>query len=268
MNRMRGDQEGVKARLRIVAAARGTAAGHALDEATVERYAATIALLPPPPCAVLDVGCGTGVLVDVLGELGYQAFGIDINPAAMEGMSMPHRVGGIDAIPEEDQSVDVVLANEILEHLRIGVYEAGIRELARVARQRVVITVPNAESLAASSTRCPYCGCMYSAHGHVRRFDRTHLPALIPSFSLSHSGEVGPYKLRHNLIEWHVRRRLLGRWPAAPSRTCPQCGFRQPGEPTVRSGQGSGLSRAARWIAAVPWRRWWLIAQYDRSADP
>jgi SAM-dependent methyltransferase len=39
------------------------------------------AALPPSPCTVLDIGCGTGSLSTVLVELGYSVTGIDIAPA-------------------------------------------------------------------------------------------------------------------------------------------------------------------------------------------
>jgi ubiquinone/menaquinone biosynthesis C-methylase UbiE len=37
--------------------------------------------LPPPPVAVLDIGCGTGSLCLALAELGHQVSGIDFSPA-------------------------------------------------------------------------------------------------------------------------------------------------------------------------------------------
>jgi 2-polyprenyl-3-methyl-5-hydroxy-6-metoxy-1,4-benzoquinol methylase len=40
-------------------------------------------LLPSPPVAVLDAGCGTGSLSTLLGSLGYRVTGIDVSPAML-----------------------------------------------------------------------------------------------------------------------------------------------------------------------------------------
>lgn len=40
--------------------------------------------LPPAPCAVLDMGCGTGSLSVVMASLGYQVTGADLSPAMLE----------------------------------------------------------------------------------------------------------------------------------------------------------------------------------------
>ena len=257
----------ISERLSALAAERSGQAYHRLNAATVERYLATIGRLPVPPASMLDVGCGRGVFVDVAAECGYAAQGLDVNAAYMDSMRSPHLVGSIDAIPLPDRAVDVVVAGEVLEHLPVDVYARAPTELSRVARDRVLITVPNAESLEAGSTRCPGCGCIYSRSGHVRRYERRQMAHLIPGFVLTHLSAIGPYKVRHRTIEWVIRRRLLGRWPSEPGRCCPQCGLVQPGQP---GGAGprkpAGLvRRVARFVASAPWQRTWLLAQYDRA---
>ena len=254
------------ARLAHLVRTRSGLGGHALEESDIDRFVATVARLPQPPASVLDLGCGTGVLVDVLGELGYITLGIDTDETAMAAMAQPHLVGDIAALPVEDRAYDVVVLNEVIEHLPVEAYRRGIAEAARVARHRIIVTVPNAESLESASTRCRQCGCVFSIHGHVRRFDRDAMAGLFPGYELSSIGTVGPYKLRHRTVEWFLRRRLLGRWPAQPGSLCPQCGFRQPGAASARHGRSNPIGRLARWAYAMPWERWWLVAQYDRAS--
>jgi SAM-dependent methyltransferase len=45
---------------------------------------AVFSLLPPPPAAVLDAGCGTGWLTWMLQRSGYEATGLDVAPRAIE----------------------------------------------------------------------------------------------------------------------------------------------------------------------------------------
>lgn len=241
-------------------------AGHArLNADDAARFRSAARLLPPVPATVLDVGCGVGVLSDWLAGRGYAVTGVDTDEALMERMETPHRVASIDALPFEDRSFDAVVASEVLEHLPVEVFERSRGEMARVARTAIVVTVPNAESLESASTRCPACGCTYSIHGHVRRFDEGTLRELLPGWRLGELEQVGPWKARHRSVEWVVRRRILGRWPAQPGAICPQCQYRQPGAASRAAGGGNALSRAARLAASAPWReRWWLSARYER----
>jgi SAM-dependent methyltransferase len=45
---------------------------------------AIIDLLPPPPARVLECGCGTGWLAQLLQKCGYQVVGADVSPFAIE----------------------------------------------------------------------------------------------------------------------------------------------------------------------------------------
>lgn len=67
----------------------------------------------------LDVGCNIGILVDEAQSLGYEAWGIDLDPAAIahgtaQGRRLHH--GPLDSLPV-DQPFDVVVANHVLEHV-------------------------------------------------------------------------------------------------------------------------------------------------------
>jgi SAM-dependent methyltransferase len=97
----------------------------------------------------LDLGCGDGILTDVLlREVGpHRLVGIDIDPleiAAARRFPFYERLHTCpgDAIPEPDESFDFVISNSVLEH--IPDLEATIAETARVLRPggRFFFTVP------------------------------------------------------------------------------------------------------------------------------
>jgi SAM-dependent methyltransferase len=255
--------------LASTAAARRGTADQLLNPSDTDRFVKTIEAIPAGARTVLDAGCGLGVLTDTLAALGYDAHGIDLDPDAMTEMRAAHDVGSIAALPYADASFDVVIANEVLEHLPVDVYAAALPELGRVAAQAVVVTVPNAESLESASTVCPMCRATYSIHGHVRSFQRERMGGLIPGFRLARLGTAGPFKVRHRTVEWYLRRRLLGHWPARAGAVCPQCGFRQPGAPaSTELGRGGGvLGRTARLAVGFPWQRWWFVAAYEAEAN-
>lgn len=253
--------------LRAESSARRGAAGHFLSESDVTRLLATITAVSADTRSVLDIGCGLGALTDTLEASGYEVTGIDVDDEAMRQMRAPHQNASIADIPFGDRSFDTVILNEVLEHLPEAVFTAGVREASRVAARHVIVTVPNGESLESASTRCEACRCVYSVHGHVRRFDRRDLEDLIPGFRLTDVRTVGPFKVRHRSFEWFIRRRLLDRYPVAPGTVCPQCLTTQHGlARSTELGAGSRLGHVVRVIAGAPWSRWWLIGIYARDA--
>lgn len=94
------------------------------------------------PGSLCDVGCGTGHLIGRLAQRGdLRAFGVDLNIAP------DNHVGGvafieaaIERLPFADRAFDTIVSTHTLEHaLDI---EAAVRELRRVAAQRLIIVVP------------------------------------------------------------------------------------------------------------------------------
>lgn len=100
------------------------------------------------PDSILDVGCGEGFLSAHLhAELKDVAFtGVDASEGAIEfardsfGDVGLFEVGDIFDLRFADNSFDVVVCSEVLEHLTDPA--AAVRELLRVARKAVVLTVP------------------------------------------------------------------------------------------------------------------------------
>lgn len=95
--------------------------------------------------SVLDVGCGTGYLVDLLARRhpGRRFAGVDflIDDATRSRLpSVDFTEGKIEALPYDDNSFDTVICTHVLEHvLDIA---GAVRELRRVARHRLLIVVP------------------------------------------------------------------------------------------------------------------------------
>lgn len=107
--------------------------------------------LPPDP-AILDVGTSTGANLRLLQEMGFtNLLGLDRSPEAIrwcegKGLGTVQR-GDICSIPFRDESFDLILATDIIEHVDDDIM--ALKELQRVLKKsgRIVITVPTFPSL-------------------------------------------------------------------------------------------------------------------------
>jgi SAM-dependent methyltransferase len=126
------------------------------------------------PARVLDVGCGSGRILEQLSRLGSLA-GLDSSEdsiaAARDRVVGDIRLGLAESLPWEDESFDLVLALDVIEHTPDD--RRTLREMLRVTRPggRLVLTVPAYELLWSDHD---------VASGHYRRYRRRTLrPALI-----------------------------------------------------------------------------------------
>lgn len=99
---------------------------------------------------VLDVGCGTGAVLDFLREKGYQVEGVDNNAEAIEycrAKGLHVSMGAAEGMNYPDESFDVVLALDVLEHLKDD--RAALKEIFRVLKKggHLIATVPAHQSL-------------------------------------------------------------------------------------------------------------------------
>jgi len=89
---------------------------------------------------ILDMGCGEGVVVEKYRKLGYNITGFDLNYSS-DYVS----IGDILKIPAENESYDLVLCLDVIEHLEYGEQRQAIKELNRVLKRggKLILAVPN-----------------------------------------------------------------------------------------------------------------------------
>lgn len=97
-----------------------------------------------PKPKILDVGCGTGANLEMLGEFGT-AEGVDVSDEALEfcrGKGLKVHKGLAEELPFADESFGIVTALDVVEHLDDDI--AGLREMRRVLKKggRALVFVP------------------------------------------------------------------------------------------------------------------------------
>ena len=98
--------------------------------------------------SALDVGCGEGFTLNKLSEnkIGKRLEGIDFQKTAIDLGRKFHpnlvlKQGDIYKLPYEDNSFDLVMATEVLEHLEDP--KKALSEIQRVSSKYVILSVPN-----------------------------------------------------------------------------------------------------------------------------
>ena len=185
------------------------------------RIADTLAMIPEDTESVLDVGCGPGKLLHRI-PVG-KAYGTDLGRVGLKHVRRPVARSSILELPFASNSVDVVLCAEVMEHLDPTHLAQAAKELYRVARRSVLVTVPYQEQLLASSHQCPSCECVFHLHGHQQSLHEDDIRVLFPDdaeVTTRFSWKVRPY--------WEPLLRLrtsrFGLWKLSPHTFCPQCG--------------------------------------------
>jgi SAM-dependent methyltransferase len=114
--------------------------------------------LVPDGARVLDVGCATGYLGAALAERGCRVWGLDQDERALQSAAAAYEeVRAIDLertddLPWAEGSFDVVVAADVLEHLRDPVAVLRLLERYLAPDGRLVVSLPN---VANASVRLP-----------------------------------------------------------------------------------------------------------------
>lgn len=201
-------------------------ASERFDPAAAERWGRTYHryLTPYLPrdrsAAILDAGCGAGMLLHLLSGLGYQSLtGVDISaeqvalarqvvPDVSEGNALKH-------LRSYGQHYDLIFALDVLEHL----YKDEILEFldacfaALRPGGRIVLQTPNADSPWVSTVR-------YGDFTHELAFNRKSLAALLrrAGFTGVEAKELGPIARGHSVassiraVAWQAIRGGMMLW--------------------------------------------------------
>ena len=128
-----------------------------------------------PDETVVEIGCGEGELLSrlVAWRPARRHFGFDVSrEILLEARRHPGitvALQSAERLALHDGAADVVVASEVLEHLRDP--EAALREIARVARRRVILSVPREPIWRVlNCARLRYLADLGNTPGHLQHF--------------------------------------------------------------------------------------------------
>lgn len=240
-------------------------------EAISGRIDTTIELIPSSTTSMLDVGAGDGRLATAMAGRRPSLAPLVVTDRSLTGLARSQAVrvaSSGDALPFRSQSFDTVTACEVLEHLPHAIFDLTCRELGRVARDNVVVTVPNEEQRKRANLKCRHCGCVYNRLRHLRSFSPRSLETLVPGFRITRVLAFGPHPPVYPRAVRAAAERL-GVLHVPAHAVCPQCGSHAAHNP-ARASSGSdataALRRYRRIRQLVPHSRrpYWLAAVYQR----
>lgn len=188
-----------------------------------ERLNVIKSAIPSDVKTILDAGCGNGAITNAL-EADYEVLGVDFSPAALEHVRAPKLLASVTYLPLDDDSFDLVMCNEVWEHLSTADLHKAVAEAIRVTRRHLLVGVPYREQLEAGLIRCGDCSNVFHVYGHRQSFTSQKLDRLLGLPAVWHK-TLGPRQRRHYLPLLRFRQHRLGQWhrPDVPV-SCPRCG--------------------------------------------
>ncbi len=90
------------------------------------------------PRNVLVIGQGDGLVADFLRKEGIEAKTLD-----SDADLSPDILASVEQMPLENNSFDLILCAEVLEHLPFSKFEACLIEIKRVVGEKVILSLPH-----------------------------------------------------------------------------------------------------------------------------
>ena len=138
---------------------------------------------------VLNIGCGDGELEVMLQKRGAVVFALDPSTETVaklrDSLNLNQKdsvkQGHSQAIPFDENSFDVVIMTEVLEHLTDAALSETLKEVLRVLAPggRFIGTVPFQEDIEKGMIFCPHCQHIFHQRGHLQSFTCRRLESLL-----------------------------------------------------------------------------------------
>ena len=208
-----------------------------------ERIADLMRLMPTGRRNSLEIGARGGYFTKLLLERFERVTALDLEKPDISHPGITPVQGDVTDLNFPDDSFDVVVCTEVLEHIPPSGLAAACAEIQRVARFELLVGVPFRQDIRVGRTHCPNCGRRNPPWGHFNTFDQAKLDRLMNRCRVRERGFMGSENERTNALSAWLMDLAGNPWGAyGPEERCGFCGTSLNTPPRVAAWQ-KGLAK-------------------------
>lgn len=230
-----------------------------------DRLRLIISQIPDNVIRILDVGCGDGRLSNILSER-YEVVKTDLSFDCLGKKSCPSIQADASLLPFQDNTFDIVICSEVIEHIPDYLYFAVLEEIKRVSQSYILMSVPFKECILSRNVKCCHCGNVFHKWLHLRSFTLNNIKGLFSGFNLisySFSGEPAVY---NNKFPLYISQYIGKGWSEPDESTiCSKCSSRDfVWKRNLVTKCCSLVQKGMRLITKVPEGNW-IISLFEKT---
>lgn len=196
--------------------------GYAKNTQEVTRAKETVKCIPDDVRTVLDIGCGNGLLTNMVNR--NLVVGMDFAATPLKSLLTHAVCGSVVTLPFKPRAFDLVLITEVLEHLPEPSYFQALREIGLLDAKYLLISVPYDEDLDTNVCKCATCGNLFHPSLHCRTFRDDWYIDAFPGYSPLKTRYMTPVSPRGPVVA--RLKQELGVYTDNRLASCPVCGGR------------------------------------------
>lgn len=190
-----------------------------------------VSLIPDDVNTIIDLGSGNGVITNELGKK-FDVTAVDRSKRALSFVKTKKILSSCDKINLPDDSFDMVFTSELLEHLEEETFINTVKEIKRLSKKYIFITVPNSENIKKSLIQCPNCKSLYNRSYHLRNFTLKDIIKQFPGYKINKDLVFGKKIRSYNPFILNIKQNISPPiswipyyWTAKQDRKtmCPKC---------------------------------------------
>lgn len=231
--------------------------------------------IPTDVKTILDAGCGNGVISNELMDI-YDITAVDISETALKYVKTTKKqIASVDNLPFGDASFDLVMVNDVLEHLDDETFSKALKEIQRVSKKYIILTSPFLEGLKFNFTKCYNCKREFHINYHKRSFEFGQIRNIFNDFGLKMLTFCGRL-YQSTLSSFVEERHKIDEYVLDSNAVCPFCGSKNSGEKRPHKSIESKMIDAKEFIFLQKNRDLWVkrpdrqefVGLYERGYKP